>query len=277
MSSTLSFVSQDPFFNVPRTLAQTSQGPAQLPILYHRTRNINAFFMVDTQAVQAALRAAGAGALQATCNWGGKTLVALACYEYQDTSIGVYNEIGLAVPVVRPGIQPRLSHWLQTLRDVDDPSRDVGFYVLHLPVDTDAACAAGREIWGLPKFVTPIDFGRVDQQVDVVLFDPDHPKRRDHAILRLAGRLGASLPGPTLCPLLYSQVAGRWQRTAVNARGGGRVHAGAGLQLQLSTSQHPMTQTLRALGLDGARPWLVLDTDRFQSRLNPGRDMAGLA
>lgn len=277
MSSTLSFVSQDPFFDVPRTLAQTSQGPVQLPILYHRTRNINAFFRVDTLAVQSALKAAGAGNLKATCNWGGKTLVALACYEYQDTSIGVYNEIGLAVPVVRSGVKPRLTHWLQTLRDVDDPNRDVGFYVLHLPVDTEAACAAGREIWGLPKFVTPIEYGRVDQQVDVVLYDPEHPKQRDQAILRLTGRLGASVPGPTLSPLLYSQVAGRWQRTAVNARGGGHIYAGGGLQLQLGASSHPMAQTLRTLGLDGARPWLVLDTDRFQSRLNQGRDMSGLA
>ncbi len=273
MSTILPFVSQDPFFNVPRTVATTSQGPVQLPILYHRTRNLNAFFLVDTQAAQAALDAAGAGSLQATCNWGGKTLVALACYEYQDTSIGVYNEIGLAVPVVRAGVKPRLSHWLQPLRDVDDPRREVGFYVLHLPVDTDAACAAGREIWGLPKFVTPIDYGRVDQQVDIVLFDPAQPQRRDQAILRLAGRLGASVPGPTLSPLLYSQVGERWLKTTVNARGGGRVHAGHGLQLRLGPSQHPMAQTLRALGLEGAHPWLVLDTDRFQSRLNDGQEM----
>ncbi len=273
MSSILPFVSQDPFFNVPRTLAQTSQGPVQLPILYHRTRNINAFFMVDTQAVQAALKAVGAGRLQTTCNWGGKTLVALACYEYQDTSIGVYNEIGLAVPVVRAGVQPRLSHWMQTLRDVDDPGREVAFYVLHLPVDTEAACAAGREIWGLPKFVTPIDYGRQDREVDVVLFDPAQPQRRDQAILRLTGQLGASVPGPTLCPLLYSQVGGRWLKTTVNARGGGQVYAGRKLQLRVGPSAHPMAQTLRALGLDGARPWLVLDTDRFQSRLNKGQEM----
>lgn len=277
MSSILPFVTQDPFFNVPRTLAHTSQGPVQLPILYHRARNLNAFFMVDTQAVQAALKAAGAARLQATCNWGGKTLVALACYEYQDTSIGVYNEIGLAVPVVPAGVKPRLSHWMQTLRDVDAPRREVAFYVLHLPVDTEAACAAGREIWGLPKFVTPIDYGRVGQQVDVVLFDPAQPQRRDHAIMRLTGRLGASVPGPTLCPLLYSQVGGRWVKTTVNARGGGQVHTGAGLQLSLGLSQHPMAQTLRALGLDGARPWLALDTDRFQSRLNGGQEILNLA
>lgn len=273
MSTTLPFVSQDPFFNVPRTVAQTSQGPVQLPILYHRTRNLNAFFMVDTQTVQAALNAAGAGRLQATCNWGGKTLVALACYEYQDTSIGVYNEIGLAVPVVRTGVKPRLSHWLQTLRDVDDPDRDVAFFVLHLPVNTEAACAAGREIWGLPKFVTPIAYGREAHQVDVVLHDPTQPQRRDQAILRLAGRLGASVPGPTLSPLLYSRVGGRWLKTTVNARGGGRLYAGGGLQLTLGPSQHSMAQTLRALGLDGARPWLVLDTDRFQSRLNDGQEI----
>ena len=271
--STLAFVSADPFFNVPRTLAATSQGPVQLPILYHRTRNLNAFFMVDPRSLQAALDAAGAAGLQPACRWRGQALVALASYEYQDTSIGPYNEIGLAVPVVPLGVKPRLGHWLQTLADVDSPQRELGFFVLHLPVDTAAACAAGRDIWGLPKFVSPIDYGRTGSQVDVVLSDPDQPQQRDAAILRLTGALGRSVPGPSLSPVLFSERSGHWLKTTVNVRGGGRVYAGRGVQLTVGRSQHPMARTLRQLGLDGARPWLVLDTDRFQSRLNVGQEM----
>ena len=79
-------------------MATTSQGPVRCPSCTTAPRNLNAFFLVDTQAAQAALDAAGAGSPQATCNWGGEDPAAPACYEYQDTSIGVYNEIGLAVP-----------------------------------------------------------------------------------------------------------------------------------------------------------------------------------
>lgn len=271
--STLAFVSADPFFNVPRTLASTSEGPVQLPILYHRTRNLNAFFMADPQAVQAALAAAGGRGLQPTCYWRGRALVVLACYEYQDTSIGPYNEIGLAVPVVRAGVRPRLGHWRQTLVDVDSPQRELGFFVLHLPVDTAAACAAGRDIWGLPKYVAPIHYGRRGDQVHVALADPTQPQQEEAAILRLSGRVGRSVPGPSLAPVLFSRRGAQWLKTTVNVRGGGRVHGGSGLQLQVGSSSHPMALTLRQLGLDGARPWLVMDTDRFQSRLNGGRSI----
>ncbi|HET8870519.1 MAG TPA: acetoacetate decarboxylase family protein [Aquabacterium sp.] len=269
--STLAFVSTDPFFNVPRTVASTSQGPVQLPILYHRTRNLNAFFMVPRERVQAALDQAGASDLQPGCVWGDQALVALACYEYLETSIGAYNEIGLAVPVVRAGVKPGLRHWRETLADVDDPRRELGFFVLHLPVNTEAACAAGRDIWGLPKFVTPIDYGRTGADVHIVLHDPAGVASSDPAILTLQGHLGLSLPAFSLSPVLYSQQQGRWLRTTVNVRGGGRVHRGQGLSLTVGPDRHPMAQTLHQLGLNGARPWLVMDTDRFQSRLNGGQ------
>jgi len=259
MRHSLSFAPQgdDPFFDVPATTVQTSTGPVQLPILYRRTRNLNAFFMVPTERVNRVLVQKGAGALSPGCQIGGRALVALACYDYQDTSIGPYREIGLAVPVLPPGVRPTLGHWLQTLTDVDSPSRQLGFHVLHLPVDTEAACAAGREIWGLPKFVTPIAYEDTPGQARIVLHDPRHPYRADLAILRLEGRLGTGLPGPSVSPLLYSRHEGRWLRTPVQVRGGGQAHVRPALHLRTGGSAHPMAQVIRELGLDGARPWLA--------------------
>lgn len=275
MRHSLSFAphSADPFFDVPSTTVQTSTGPVQLPILYRRTRNLNAFFMVPTEQVNRALVQKGAGALSPGCQIGGRSLVALACYDYQDTSIGPYREIGLAVPVLPPGVRPTLRHWLQTLTDVDSPSRQLGFHVLHLPVDTEAACAAGREIWGLPKFVTPIAYDDTPGQVRIVLHDPRHPYRADLAILRLEGRLGTGLPGPSVSPLLYSHHEGQWLRTPVRVRGGGQAHVRPALHLRTGGSAHPMAQVIRELGLDGARPWLAMATERFQSRLPAGQPM----
>ncbi|MFY9478569.1 MAG: acetoacetate decarboxylase family protein [Aquabacterium sp.] len=275
MRHSLSFAPQgdDPFFDVPATTVQTSTGPVQLPILYRRTRNLNAFFMVPTERVNRVLVQKGAGALSPGCQIGGRALVALACYDYQDTSIGPYREIGLAVPVLPPGVRPTLRHWLQTLTDVDSPSRQLGFHVLHLPVDTEAACAAGREIWGLPKFVTPIAYEDTPGQARIVLHDPRHPYRADLAILRLEGRLGAGLPGPSVSPLLYSHHEGQWLRTPVRVRGGGQAHVRPALRLRTGGSAHPMAQVIRELGLDGARPWLAMATERFQSRLPAGQPM----
>lgn len=261
----------DPFFAVPREVAPTSEGPVELPILYRRTRNINAFFLVERARVEAALDAAGARELRPTCEWRGKSLVVLACFEYQDTSIGPYHEIGVACAVVPPGARPRFAHWPQMFADVDSARREAGFYVLHLPVSTPAACAAGREIWGLPKFVTSFHYGRDGRSVEIVLADPQYADDPARCIFELTGTLGRSLPVPAQSLLLYSQRQGQWLRTAVNVRGGGRIHSGRNIHLRLGGSAHPMAGTLRALGLSGQRPLYVTDTDRFQSRLNAGR------
>lgn len=274
MSSTLSFVRTDPFFDVPQTTVHTSEGPVQLPILYRQTRNVNAFFMADADKVQAALDRVAHGEVVAALRWGGKALVGLACYEYQDTSIGPYHEIGLAVAVVRRGVQPRLGHWLQALADVDKPGRELGFYVLHLPVSTAAACSAGREIWGLPKFVTAFQYERAGSRVRVVLADPDAATTPMAPILTLAGDMGLSVPGPAMSLVLYSACERQWLRTTVNVRGGQKVFAPGSVRLKVGHSAHPMAQTLRQLGLDGAKPVCLTDTDAFQSRLNQGSAIA---
>ena len=274
MSNTLHFAGNEPFFDVPRTSVSTSHGQVQLPILYRKTRNVNAFFMVDTDKVQAVLKPSAGDDMQAACLWRGKAMVGLACYEYEDTSIGPYHEIGIAVPVVRRGVKPRLGHWLQALGDVDNPAREMGFHVLHLPVSTPAACAAGREIWGLPKFITPMRYERSGPKVKVVLCDPDQPAKPDAAILTLSGELGVGMPGPSMSLVLYSQLQAHWLRTTVNVRGGVRLHAPGSVHVRVGLSQHPMANTLGQLGLQDARPFCLTDTSSFQSRLNQGQAMA---
>lgn len=268
----VAFVPDEPFFDVPRTTVQTSQGPVQLPILYRKTRNLNAFFMVDMRRVSEVLRHHAGDALVPACTWGSRALVGLACYEYQDTSVGPYNELGLAVAVVPRGVKPGLRHWLQALQDVERPGHELGFHVLHLPVTTPVACAAGREIWGLPKFVTPIRYERTQRHVEMVLADP-HALHPDDHILRLSGRLGPSMPAPPMSVALYATVADQWQRATVNVRGGVHLHTPGTVRLSVGQCKHPMVHTLRALGLDGARPLCVTDTDAFQSRLNQGRGL----
>ena len=59
-------------------------------------------------------------------------------------------------------------------------------------------------------------------------------------------------------------------RTAVNVRGRVNLRPGRSLQLRVGESTHRMANNLRDLGLDGAHPLLVMDTHRFQSRLNAG-------
>jgi hypothetical protein len=255
----------DAFFAVPRTTHATSQGPVELPILYRDVTTVVPIFTVRHADAAAVLDGTG---LEPVRVRGDRAAVALAFYEYRDTSVGVYNEVGTAVFAVRRGERARLG-----LADlVRAPARrTVGMYVVDLPVTTAIANAAGRELWGYPKFVTDIPFRLDGRELRGAVLDPDGAGQ----ICAIAGRLGRSVPVPPLSLMTYSRRDGALVRTHVDVRGVTRAHAPGTVALTVGASAHPMARRLRALGLDGARPTVVLATDRFQSLLHAGTVVGG--
>ena len=251
----------DPFFCVPRTSHATRQGPVHLPILYHDATAVLAFFNSDRDAVNALLPP---GRMGPALTRRSRAIVGLALFEYGTTSIGPYNEVGVAVPVLwqkGPAIR-----WpaIELLRSSD--TRRVGYPIVHLPVTTETACAAGKEIWGYPKFVTPIDFSLQRRQLHCRVHDPEET----NPIMTLEGKLGPGLPCPALDLVTFEWMAGLDRRTTIQARGGGRLGGAGSVRLRLGGSSHPMAARLRRLKLDGARPLAVWVSTRFQSRLNAG-------
>jgi hypothetical protein len=195
---------------------------------------------------------------------GGRALAGIAHYEYRQTGVGSYNEVGLALPVLPEGA-PAPRNPIQALYGSVD-ERHLGFYVLDLPVTTPLANAGGRELWGYPKFVAPIPFRLDRKSFESSVIDPEG----DGDIFTLSGRLLPSLPAPPMSLVLYSHHQGNLLRTTVNVRGRMNLRPGRSLQLRVGESTHGMARNLRDLGLDNARAALVLDTHRFQSRLNAG-------
>lgn len=253
---------QSSFFAVPRAARPTSGGPVDLPILYYDTSYVMALFFADRAAVE---RLVGDDGVRPALTRGGRAVVALAGYDYRDSTVGPYFEVGLAIPVVPAGAR-RGERWLQVLRNEENPRRDLGFHVLHLPVTTPAADVAGREIWGLPKFVTGIDVRHVGRDIAVRVDDP----AGGEPIMTLDGRAGPGVPSPALPVMLYSRLGGNLLCTTVNGRGRNTAYPGGRLRLRIGDSTHPMAATMRGLGLDGGKPWLVLAADAAQSRLNAG-------
>ena len=251
----------DPFFQVPQTTHSTTQGPIDLPILYFDVSTLLAFFVTSRDAVEAKLSGTG---LRPALTIGGRALAGIAHYEYRKTGVGSYNEVGLALPVLPEGaLAPR--NPIQALYGSVD-ERHLGFYVLDLPVTTPLANAGGRELWGYPKFVAPIPFRLDRKSFESSVIDPEG----DGDIFTLSGRLLPSLPAPPMSLVLYSHHQGNLLRTTVNVRGRMNLRPGRSLQLRVGESTHGMARNLRDLGLDNARAALVLDTHRFQSRLNAG-------
>jgi hypothetical protein len=253
----------DGFFRVPRATHTTSCGPVELPILYYDVSTLTAFFAVAREHAEAALAGTGLAPVLLTRE---RALAGLGFYEYRDTSVGAYNEVGLGLPVVPlRGESPRVP-LIDLLRQ---PSRRrAGFYVLDLPVTTEVACAAGRELWGYPKFVTDISFELGGGRFRCGVADP----AGGPPLIELAGALGPAVPAPPMSMVIYSHLGTRDLRTQVDVRGHSRLHGGRGLTLAISDAHHVMARHARALGLDGARPLAVLETSRFQSRLNAGSD-----
>ncbi len=251
----------DPFFQYPLTKFQGSEGEIDLPILYFDNSNMIPMFWVDHDKAQAMLEP---HALDVVRFAGGKALVAMGFYEYRRTAIGSYNEVGVAIAVTPRGA-PRLRFPLLSLFSSLDKPR-VGFYVVDLPVTTAAACSAGREVWGFPKFVTTIDFSLQGANFAGVVVDP----QSQMPMVTLAGRAGWGIPGPLLDLVLYSAHDEKMLRTQVNTRGGARICLPGSIQLKVSDSDHPMAQRLRTLGLQQAKPAFVSHTHNLQLRLNAG-------
>lgn len=251
---------RDPFFQYPQTNAATSEGDVALPILYYDDSQCMGLFYVDHAAAQAMVQGDGLDAVRFA---GGKALVGVAFYQYRQTSIGVYNEVGVAIAVVPAGTRQPALPMLSMLGALD--ARHVGFFIVDLPVTTAAACAAGRELWGYPKFVTPIRFVLQGGRFNGAVVDP----AGTGDIVELSGDAGVAVPGPLLDLVLYSRRNGALLRTLVNTRGGGRIGRSGSMRLTV-TGQHPMAQRLRALGLANAAPSIVMYSDRLQLRLNAG-------
>lgn len=257
---------RDTFFDVPRSVHRTATGLVDLPILYHDASNVIALFDADRGGAEALL--AGTG-LVPSMVYGNHAVIGLSFYEYRKTSVGVYNEVGTAIFAVPRGERV----WLGGLPDllIEPRRRHVGAWVVDLPVTTEAANAAGRDLWGYPKFVTRIDFRLQGRSFASTVFDPSGTP-----ICALEGDLGLSLPVPALSLMTFTQLAGELVRTPVDVRAPTRLHPRSDLVLRLGESDHRMADHLRTLGLDGARPKAVVSTEHFQSKLWAGSRVRSL-
>lgn len=248
------------FFEIPRTTHVTSQGPVELPILYRDATAIVGMFPVARSRAASVLE--GTGLVPLTLP-GDRALAALAFYAYRQTSVGVYNEVGVAIMTMRAGEPAGLRRWADLARPPE--TRRLGMYVVDLPVTTAIASAAGRELWGFPKFVTRLPIGLHGRDLEAMVLDPDGGE-----ICTFAGRMGPGVPVPPLSLMTYTRLDGRLVRTHVDVRGRSTMRAAGTLRLHIGTSPHPMAVRLRALGLGRARPTVLMVSERFQSKLHAG-------
>jgi len=211
-----------------------------LPVEVRSAAQWGAQYLVPAAAAQ---RLVGPTGLEVTGPVPGRALVALAVCRYDDTDLDAYHEVAVSVVVRRHdaargiGASGRLREFARG---------DIGAYIHRLPVDQEFTCAAGRDVWGFPKWVTTIDIdepsrattgtGTTIRLVD----DGTH-------VLTLTVAAGGRLHLPAQAPPSYSFADGILRRTEWTTTSQGTAGRVGGASLVLG--DHPMADELASLGL----------------------------
>jgi hypothetical protein len=240
--------------STPQTVENTSSGPCAVPILFRDGSMLVVGYRIDPTRAKAAF-----GGLPLEPLTVGRRALALLCvFEYRDTTIGPYNEVGVGVYARRTGRAPSI---LKVLRDMR-PIEEVGLYVTNLPVNTAAAHTAGVELWGFPKYVTPIDTAFEPTGVQLVVAG-------EFRLTHSRGR-GVELPGPPF--ITYTVRAHHLLRTIVEV--GHHVRFGGARTISLTIlGDGPTSRTLTGLGIDRLQPVFAFRTDSLRAVLPLGRDL----
>ena len=227
-------------------MPKTSAGEVRLPIEYHDGSLLNVVTFVPEPAVRALLPTTRLRPVTVR----GRASVLLTIFEYRDTSIGPYNELSVAF-LVRPEGSALAAP---------------GAWVRDLPVTTEIALAAGKELWGYPKWVTPITFEHQDNTIRAGL--PGElavtVKTRRWPAARMPLPLGT-----------FTIHDGRLIQTPLRITGRLRLARGGAVRIEV-TGDGRVAQTLRAVGADAAAPAFAMWCDDLRATLPEGRD-AGAA
>lgn len=222
------------FFEGTRPGTRVSHGVAnfELPILYFRDDFFGAFFSADEAALRAVLPSDN---LHPLTLGRGRALFGIGAFNYLDTSVGPYGEVGVVVPVVH-GKRPL--PFVPALLEARYPG--FGAVVLHLPVTKRIARDAGRGEWGYTKFVADMQFVSTPEHHECQLSEGAE------AILTLRVKKGGTLLRDERPLVTYSVKDAKLVRTTIPQRGVVRARLGGGGSW-LSLGDHPVAREIAAL------------------------------
>ncbi|MFD8387911.1 acetoacetate decarboxylase family protein [Streptomyces sp. NPDC059680] len=246
-----------PFLTLPTSSIPTTAGPVDVPVRYYDSSAAHLCFPVPADAARRLLP----GVTRPTpSRLGRRALAVLSLYEHRCSTIGPYTEIALSV-LVDDLWRPRpYDIATDLLRRAD--LRRTGRYVLSLAVTSDEARVVAREIWGQPARRTTAEADLMGREIGV---------RSGDLGLTVEGRLGPGVRCPEADWTLYGRRADSTVRTLVRAHGRLRLHPGTGVRLRLDTAAaEPLAGQLRRLGIDRARPLLVLACPQFMLHRSAG-------
>lgn len=215
-----------------------------LPVRVNAATFAGAAWRPPRAAVDAQLEPYG---LRSASRWR-RGLAMLVCVVYEDEFVlGGYDEVGIGVfAAPRPG----------------SARGRPGLFVLDLPVTGSFTREAGREIWGLPKWLMTSKADLGGSRSTMAISDGDVPVM--DATIR-TGRLPVPFPVPssgrTWARAEDGPLAGRLLRGKTRMRFH-RLRVGRGRGTTITWGEHPMADRARALGMD-RRPYATFSAERL--------------
>ena len=239
----------------------TSLGPVELPVFCSDGSAVAAFFTCDYDKAAQKLEGTGLYPIRVSR---GKAIATLGLFEYRQSTLEPYNE-GFLMIAVSP--QPKMSLLAQRLQlFMTAEKRKLGFYTLDLPITEELPLVAGREIWGVPKFLADIslNFSNDRFRGEVLV------KSTGEKILSLESSFNKGMPFRFLDSMVYSNHQDSILKIISNFHCSVRITRDKEARLEVGSIDHPMAHNLRDLDLDGATPFLLQSADKIEFILNDG-------
>jgi hypothetical protein len=205
-----------------------------LPIRYYRDDSFAGFFSAAYEPVRALLPSKELFPVTVP---NGRATVGVFAFNYLETSVGPYGEIGVAIPCTFGQQAPPL---LPLLLEGHYPGW--GGFILHLPVTSLVARDGGRVVFGYAKFVANMAFEKRPGYQRVCMSEGDR-----HILTLTVRQQGLTLKDNR--PLItYSVRDGELLKTTIPSRAVYQFGLKPGLGT-LELGEHGIADQLRALDL----------------------------
>ena len=217
-----------------------------MPVRVGHARQAAATFLVPRGPVERLLEPTR---LKPAKQGGKRAMVSLALVDYLENDLGTYKELALAILVDDPAGSPPKA------------KGSVSTYIHRLPVSEEFTCAAGKGIWGFPKWVADLDVHFHEHSVHCQLNDAE-----GHMVLSVEMLRGPlPIPRRPLPMVAYTcDDEGVVRRTPwdTNGTGSQRIRPG-GTRIEIGYG-HPIADELRSLGLT-RRPLMTMWDDHMSA------------
>lgn len=237
------------------------QSAHSFPIKFDDVHYIASLYRANANKVNELLKGTG---LKAGLHFFGQPLVAMGLIQYKVSDLGAYNEIILAIPVIQFHEKTGWKNWLDLYAGFD--SRKGGQYIIHIPVTTKESVDAGRNLWGYPKIVLPIDHEFNQTNIKVKLLDEHH-----QPLIQVNGSLGLGIPIPSMQLMTFSFFDNHLIKTTVDVLSGMKWKIGAQLKIKINNPNHPIAKDIKELGIENKNPLFTIESKKFKARFNEGQ------